>query len=966
MNTNQNDFLNNVELNENLIVNYTNPNEVFMSSYLNILSININSIRNKIEDLNLYISQYKTTIHVICVTEIRVSQDELYLCHLDDYVEVCCPRSTRTGGGACFFMHRSIVFDVLVNEEFLEGSAIVVALRQPKIKLGVVYRPPHADLTESINFLDGLLETYNGLVCVGDFNINLLNPSSLQYKSMVISNGFSVLNKIDEIHFTYGNSTSGSILDHALTDLCNYEYSVALHDVSFTDHRALLVSLKGIDNIESPHEDTELLKYDFDSVSVDLRECIDQVTNLEDFCSLVTNLLRNNMQRIKIKPKNSRKSPWIDQFVLNQIRIREQLYRRTIEWPNNTQVKLNYRRQKNYVTNLIRQKQKLHYQRLIENNRHDIRKVWSIMNEIVFKKKPKNFKNNVTELLNNDTVVTNTTEICNIFNNYFVNVPHELQTNLLHNFMNQEQICTLNRSISSSFLLIPATVNEIENYIREMKSSSSAGIDLVPSKLLKQNAEVIVPKLTTALNVSMDVGVFPDNLKKARITPIYKKGHKNKADNYRPISILSALSKPFEKIIHDRLASFFSNHNLISKNQFGFQPRSNTTSATVSLINNIQSNIDQRRTCSAIFVDVSKAFDCVPHDVLLLKLDRYGVRGNAHTLIESYLSNRKQIVEINGHRSSEKVINYGVPQGSILGPLLFIIYINDIFDLPLRGTLQLYADDAVLVYSSDNIDQLYVDMQHDLNLINQWFFHNGLTVNASKTKYLIFSSTDRFSNIGYELNLGNDQIERVNSISYLGLTIQQNLKWNKHVENIHSKLTKFLGMLRRCSFMLPFKERKCLYYAHVHSQITYLNIIWQNAPGYVINKIAVTLNKFMRIIFWEQYNDPDLRTNDLYRINYMLNFNQIRYFEAVLFVYKVKNNLLKSNISLQSSREIHRYETRTLDHLRVSAPRTNYLRLGCMYTAIINYNNLPTNIKHMYPLPRFKKALKLFVFHNII
>lgn len=387
MNTNQSDFLLDVDLNDNLIVRHKPHNEIFTNNTLNVLSININSIRNKIDELKLYISNYQSIVHVICVTEIRVCPEDLYLCHLDDYVEVCCPRSSRAGGGACIFIHRSVVFETLLNEEFLEGSLIVVALQCPKLKIGVVYRPPHADLTASINFLDNLLENQNGMLCVGDYNINLLSPASIQYKSMVTSNGYSFLNSLDASSFTYGNSLSGSIIDHGLTDLTNYEYEVGLHDISFTDHRAMLISLKGFPNVTSDDPASEITKCDFEQASLDLSRMVSQVTNLNEFCILASDVIRTNSHRVRLKQKHSRTAPWIDDYVLNQIRLREQLYRRTLEWPNNAQIKLNYCRQKNYVTKIIRHKQKQYYGVLIDNNRGNIRKVWNIMNEIVFHKK---------------------------------------------------------------------------------------------------------------------------------------------------------------------------------------------------------------------------------------------------------------------------------------------------------------------------------------------------------------------------------------------------------------------------------------------------------------------------------------------------------------------------------------------------------------------------------------------------
>lgn len=955
------DFLNNVDLNQNLTVRHRPYDEIFTTSTLNILSININSIRNKINELHLYLSNFKSTVHIICITEIRLRPDELYLCHLNDYIEICSPRSSRAGGGACIFIHRSLAFETVVNEEFFEGSAIVVELRSPKLKIGVVYRPPHADLTASVNFIDMLLENHNGMVCVGDYNINLLSPSSTQYQSMVTSNGYSILNRLDAHSFTHGNSLSGSIIDHGYTDVMNYEYAVGLHDISFSDHRAMLISLNGIPNVVAQGSVKEVLKYNLEQAVLDFDRVITQATNLNEFCILTSDVIKTNSKKVKIKQKCNRKSPWIDEFVLNHIRIREHLFRRTLKWPTNQQVKQNYCRQKNYVTKIIRQKQKQYYSFQIESNRNNIRKVWNIMNQIINCRTTSNEKNSITEITEGGLHISDKTKICNAFNKYFIDIPVQLHSILKSQFNNRQQVCTLNTSITNSMVMLPASINEVGNYVREMKSSCSAGIDLIPAKFLKLNPDVILPTLTNFLNRSMLEGEFPETLKIARVAPIYKSGRKSMVENYRPISILSNLSKPYEKIIHTRLLDFFDRNDLINKNQFGFQPRSNTTSAVVSLVNDIQTNIDRKRVCSVIFLDVSKAFDCVPHNLLLQKLFRYGIRGNAHCLIQSYLKNRKQIVQLDGHTSREGSIEYGVPQGSILGPLLFIIFVNDVFDLPLKGTLVMYADDSALVYSSENIEELFENMQHDLNLINNWFYNNGLTVNGTKSKYMIFSSTDRYNTSNYNLHLGASQLERVQDHTYLGLVMQQNLKWNCHINSVHSKIVKFLGMLRRTSHMLSPKDRKNLYYAHVHSQITYMNIIWQNAPAYAINKIATTINKFMRIIFWEQYNNPQTRTVDLYISNNMLNFEQIKYYEAVLLVYKVKNNLIKNQLHLQSSRDIHRYDTRSADNLRIVTPRTNYLRLGCMFSAIVNFNNLPEQISNLVPINRFKKALKAHI-----
>lgn len=955
------DLLANTDLRDNLSVVHLNENDVFCENRLNLLVLNINSIRNKIDDLHLYVSNFNKTIHFLCITETRVSENEAYLCDLPNYTAICCPRTNRSGGGACIFVHSSLDFDVLINEEFLEGSNIVVTLKEPKINVAVIYRPPHANLVDSISYLDMLLEKFENLICVGDFNINLLSPDSEDYKTMLTSNGFCLLNKIDINNYTFKRETSFSILDHALTDLYNRNFRMSVHDVSFSDHRSLLISSSA--RIQARNfEEVNIIKHDYNSINSNLAQSIENVNNLDDLTETLKSLISQNVHHIKMKRKRKESLPWVNATVLEHINIRDQMYKRTLEWPSNSLIMKNYKQQKNFVNNLMKSARKNYYCDLIASNRNDIRKVWSIMNEIVFNKKNNVNCNQTVELEVNGNKITNITQICNAFNNFFIKTPVDLKKELSDRFNNQIQVPTLNRSNEHTLMLFPATENEISNFVRELNISSAPGIDKIPAKLLKVNVQNIVPKLTLLINQSSLEGKFPDSLKTAKVRPIFKSGSKKSLGNYRPISVLPTLSKPFEKYLHSRIYSFFKKHKIIHKNQFGFQPKSNTLTAAISFVNDLQTELDKKSMiCASIFIDVSKAFDCVPHDLLLSKLYKYGIRGNAHRLIESYLDNRKQKVVLDGAESIELIQKYGVPQGSIIGPLFFIVFVNDLFHLNLKGRIQLYADDAAIIYNSKNLDTLFSDMQQDLNLINTWFFNNGLTINASKTKYVIFSYTDKFNNINNQLFIGNEKLERVRSTVYLGLTIQQNLKWSEHVEKIYKKITNFLGMLRRSSYMLPIKERKSVFYAHVQSQISYLNVIWQNSAENILSKISIALNKFMRVIFWEDYTNPNIRTVNLYSKNNMLNLKQINFYEAIVFMYKLKHNLIRNNIEIEYNSDVHSYNTRSANDIRPSIPRTNYLRLGCMYSSIVSFNNLPITLKDVTPLSKFKEQLKQYI-----
>lgn len=960
------DFISNVQLRDNLNVCYPRLDEIFTNTKINILYVNINSIRNKIDDLIVYMSNFQSTIHVVCISEMRLSADELHMCNLPDYDAVCCPRSNRSGGGACIFVHNTIGYDVIKNEEFLEGSVIILSLRETKMKVAVIYRPPHAPLIESLEYLDALLECNEKMLCVGDFNINLLQPISQRYLSMLDSNGFACLNRIDREYVTHGQGSSGSIIDHAITDLYGQNFSVNLDDVSFTDHRAMLISFGPSPRHVVDRSLTRHVRYNYDRIFNNIEQSLDRINCFSSLTEVIVSSMSRFSYEVVIDSRRRNKSPWIDETVLREIRIREQLYKRTVQWPENDLIRRNYRNQKNWVTRLIKQKQKMYYQNLIAQNRCNIRMVWKILNQIVFNNNTKVQNKSINEILYDNMILKDTLEISNAFNKFFVRLPHKLARNLESMFNNEEKSYTLGSTVQSSIVWLPVTPNEMSNYIRELNHSSAVGVEGIPIRLIKQNAVTIVPILTDLVNASLEESNFPNCLKTAKVVPIYKNGLKNNLGNYRPISILPALSKPFEKVIHHRLSSFFARNKTIHVNQYGFQPNSSTLSATVNLVNEIQQNIDRRRLCSAIFIDVSKAFDCVPHNLLLKKMQSYGIRGDAIRLIESYLKNRQQCVIVDKSISSLETVQFGVPQGSILGPLLFIVFINDIFELPLKGKLQLFADDASIVYKGNNIDTLFEDMQHDMNLIQRWFYNNGLTINVAKTKYVIFSSTDRFNDVTHNLFLGQERVERVENVNYLGLMLQQNLKWNIHVDQVHRKIVKFLGILRRSSHMLPEKEKKNLFYAHVHSQICYLNIIWQNAPHYVMNKITVTLNKFMRVIFWEQYLDPNVRTLDLYKNNHVLSFSQINFFESTLFMFKLKHNLIKHNLDLRSYSELHRYNTRNVENFSLVTPRTNYLRFGCIYQAISNFNSLPLNLKQISSLYNFKNELKQFVMDYIV
>ena len=333
------------------------------------------------------------------------------------------------------------------------------------------------------------------------------------------------------------------------------------------------------------------------------------------------------------------------------------------------------------------------------------RKTWEVINSLLTKTKS---KYSPTRIQVNDNVLDATSQIAENFNNYFCNIADNLMNtstsnSISHSFVHHKKF--LQKRVQESLFKEPTSPSEVYNAQAGLKTGQSSGLDNIPSFLLKIAAVVIAPTLSYFINLSFELGLFPESMKKAKIIPVFKTGDKLLMSNYRPISILSSFSKIFEKCIHKRLFSFFDKQKVLSPNQYGFRPGFNTTHAITDIVTTAYENMCNNHYTGLIFLDLKKAFGTVNHNVLLSKLNHYGIRGVAHNLLSSYLTNRKQSVTINNYCFTPLIINNGVPQGSTLGPLLFLIYINDLENSILTNP-RLFADDTCICVNADTISNL--------------------------------------------------------------------------------------------------------------------------------------------------------------------------------------------------------------------------------------------------------------------
>ena len=632
---------------------------------------------------------------------------------------------------------------------------------------------------------------------------------------------------------------------------------------------------------------------------------------------------------------------------------------------------------RNKLNNLILKSKREYYHKQFERTKYNIRQTWKTINGIIGR--CKSVSQQSTFKTDGGHVVNEPDKVSNSFNDFFVNIGPKLTSGIKHS--GKDYFEYLLNPTQTSLFMKQIIAEEIVKMISKFNQNKSPGHDGIGNLIVKNVAHIVSRPLADIFNLSLSTGSVPEQLKIAKVIPMYKKLNADIFSNYRPVSVLPCFSKILERLVFNRCMDYIDKNNLLNEKQFGFRPNHSTYMAIIELVDKIANAVERNETTVGIFLDLSKAFDVINHDILLYKLEHYGFRGVALDWFKSYLSNRKQFVRYQMHDSNHKMNNSGVPQGSMLGPLLFILYINDIVNTTSLLELILFADDTTLLFSHQDIVSQNDIINNELQEICNWFQANKLSVNASKTNYMVLGthhSTRKFIDINQDIDILTDSessdsrdvetvklnvkldgvsLNRVSSTKFLGVIIEENLTWKNHIDAISKTLSRDIGMLTKLKHFVPENILYSLYCTLILPYINYGVLIWGNTCKTYLDKIFKLQKWAIRTISNSHYRS---HTGPLFSKFNILNVNDTFKLNLGIFMYRHHSNQLPSIFSTYFTKHVqtHNYPTRNAKDYSINKTKKMFSDCAIKNCGPTFWNSLDKTLKHCKTTKHFRNQLK--------
>lgn len=946
---------------------------------LKVVHLNCGSLVNKI-DLIRYTVLQESNIDIFCVTESWLKPyhgDEL--CRVANYNMCRLDRDRKHksgayvhGGGIIIYVHSNLSFEFVDN--FISTfdielcSLVITNENMKKILLCVVYRPPSGNLAVFFDKLTSIFEklnsterNFNTIMC-GDFNIDV-SKESLRGVSLIkrFCSNFGYSQLID-CPTRYGFGENSSIIDLFFTD-CKYVASSGAIDFNCSDHLPTYVTIKKAKESYSKTSflgrsytdynkevfQTELLGLNWGRLygTSDVNEAWEIVYNeilliVERTCP---------MKEFRIRRDHP---PWFNHEIIELSANRDSLYRLSRQKNNirNTKLRSEARKLKNLVKHRLANIKNEYFIRQLHLNAKDTKKFWRIMDDLTDRKHTQHVKrirkSHGSELLSYE-------KSAEALNEFYVTVAKKLTDKLPHS------TCIPNINSKESRLSFDqvVTCSKISDILKEFSPLKSSGCLKISSRLYLDAFEVMSEQLSYIMNLSLRSGIFPSAWKRSIVTPIPKKGDRSFVENTRPITLIHIAGKILEKIVNISIDDYNKQFEIISPCQYGFVKGKSTTNCIMALFNDIYKNLNNNLLTGCLFLDYAKAFDTVNHQTLLNKLERYGFVDISW--FDSYLTNRSQCVKIGSHFSSFKINPCGVPQGSVLGPTLFNLYLNDICDLNLNSNILLYADDVVIYFANSDPDIIISTLQEDLIKLYDWSVSNKLSISFPKSKYMILGRKARVRkcSITRELKIGNTKLERLNEFCYLGVTIDDILSFNSSISQMHRKaayrfrtlvylrrsMTTYCALTFMKSMILPYYDYGC--------------ILLSSCSSVCLSKLQLLQNRMLRCVL-NLPRDSSIKLMHK-QCGILTVIDRIKY-NQIKFIYMN----LASNTPLFNYYSHSGLPTRSGDEKNLATLRPEYFlfRKSIFYDGIKMWNSLDPLLKQDMSYPTFKYKLKKHFLEN--
>ena len=937
--------------------------------------INIQGLNNKTDQVRLLLESEINQIHIMGISETKLNSVHPETAFTINGFQKPYRRDRveNSGGGILVYVKDGVCCNRRPDLEHESLECVWLEIKPNKGKsflVGNIYRPPNSTVQWNSIFeecIEKVLGEEKEIYLLGDINRDLLN-NHIKKAWTEYMEPFGLIQLISEAtRVTYETTT---LIDHIYSNCPENVNSINVPKIGLSDHFPIFFTRKM--HVQPPKRNHYTISYrsfkdfnvanfsaDLQSVPWDTIKLFEDTDDiLEAWSDLFLQVVDKHVPVKQHRVKHKNQLQWFTPEILDAIKSRDR--------HKSLGNKDHYKYWRNKVTKLISKSKKDQYQTYIENNKDNPSSIYKIFQEVGAGKGP--HRQSVIESINNgDSQTEDPTQIANVFNEYFVNIATKLKepvTSINHDKL--KEFCDSKLPVDTKFVIPNIEKATVLKFLSNIDVNKATGTDSIGPRLLKLAAPYITEHVTFICNHSIDSCVFPKKWKEAKVTPLHKNGSHQEVNNYRPISILPVMSKILEKHVHDCLSKFLHEFRLFHKTQSGFRSQHSCETALVHMIDSWLNALDSSKMIGVVLVDFKKAFDLVDHQILLSKLEIYGIKENALIWFNSYLTHRMQQVSVDNNKSEFQQVKHGVPQGSILGPLLFLLFIND---LPLylnNVKADLYVDDTTLYDIQHTVEDIEKNLQTALRNLYTWCQCNGMVLNSAKTKVMLITTYQKRQRLSREelvLEFNTDSLSMITTDKILGVYIDNNLTWSDHIKHLSKKISSNIWLLSKIKKFLSQAHRVQFYKSYIQPHIDFCSIVWGSSSEANKLKIYRLQKRACRVILDYDVENSHEAMNSLK----ILSIYDRLYLRKAKFMFKIYDNMAPEYIS-------ENFSLRNNDNssviLRSSAagcfvppkPRTECFKHSLRYSGCLIWNSLPEEIKNSQTLDTFhNRCLKWLV-----